>query len=364
MWFGLLVLLLVAGIAGFFLFGRSVSLFGPAKNIALPDFSGQSSAQAQQAIIKLGLVPHVSATTDPSVAPDRVISETPASGTKVAQGDTVALVVSSGAPLVDVPDVRGYTHAAAQRELDQTKFKARFDEKFAKEPKDTVIAESGIGTRLREGSLITLVVSKGLELPLVPSVVSLPLDDATAQLAKTGLKLVVVDRQANDNIPANTIASQDPKSGVRVDPGTVVSVVLSTGASLLGVPDVGDKTRGEASDALRAVGFVPDIGYSVQPSDASGKVISQTPAASAQAHRGSTVKILIAVPGTVPDVSGMTLEDAKRAIELAGYAVGNITYIQDGEEGKVIRTEPEANASLTPGGAAVTLYYNQPSAPK
>ena len=363
-WVGLLALLLAAAAAGFLLFGRSGALFGAAKNIALPDFSGQSSAQAQQAIIKLGLVPRVSATSDPSVAPDRVISETPTSGTNVAQGDTIALVVSSGAPLVDVPDVRGYTRAAAQRELDRTKFKARFDEKFAKEAKDTVIAESGVGTRLREGSVITLVASKGLELPLVPSVVSLPIDDATAQLAKIGLKLVVADRQSSDNIPANTIASQDPKSGVRVDPGTVISVVLSTGASLVGVPDVGDKTRAEASDALRAAGFVPDIGYSVQPSDASGNVISQTPSASAQAHRGSTVKLLIAVPGTVPDVSGMTLDDAKRAIELAGYTVGNITYVQDGEEGKVIRTEPEANASLTPGGAAVTLYYNQPSAPK
>ena len=363
-WVGLVALLLVAATAGFIIFGRSGTLFGPAKNIALPDFKGASSAQAQQAIIKLGLVPQVTATSDPSVAPDRVISETPGSGTKLAQGDTVALVVSNGAPLADVPNVKGYTRDAAQRELDRAKFKMRFDEKYSKEARDTVIAESGLGTRLREGSVVTLVVSKGLELPLVPSIVSLSLDDARARLTKLGLKLGIADRAASDNIPADSIASQDPASGVRVDPGTIVSVVVSTGSALVAVPDVGNASPGEASDALRAAGFVPKVQYSVQPSDASGKVISQTPAPNSQAHRGSSIAILIAVPGTVPDVSGMSLDDAKRAISLAGYKVGNITFVQDGVEGTVIRTEPEANATLTPGDAVVTLYYNQPSAAK
>ncbi len=69
------------------------------------------------------------------------------------------------------------------------------------------------------------------------------------------------------------------------------------------------------------------------------------------------MRLSIAVPGTVPDVTGMTLDAARTALQNAGYRVGNVAITQQGDEGKVVRTEPEANATLHPG-EAVTIYYN------
>jgi beta-lactam-binding protein with PASTA domain len=57
----------------------------------------------------------------------------------------------------------------------------------------------------------------------------------------------------------------------------------------------------------------------------------------------------VAVPGSVPDVAGQPLDVAKAALIAAGYQIGNIVQSQEGEEGKVVRTEPEANANLRPG---------------
>ena len=59
----------------------------------------------------------------------------------------------------------------------------------------------------------------------------------------------------------------------------------------------------------------------------------------------------MSVSGSIPDVTGMSLDEAKRALIDQGYQIGNIAYTQDSslEDGKVVRTEPEANASVKPG---------------
>ena len=142
-----------------------------------------------------------------------------------------------------------------------------------------------------------------------------------------------------------------------VDPGSTVGITVSTGAVLVSVPDVGGKPPADAVTALQTAGFTPRIQYIVDATNAGGNVSSQDPAANATAPRRSTVTISVAVPGTVPDVTNMSLDDAKRAIISSGYTVGNVAVTQDGSDGKVARTEPEANASLRPG-EAVTIYYH------
>jgi serine/threonine-protein kinase len=128
------------------------------------------------------------------------------------------------------------------------------------------------------------------------------------------------------------------------------------------VPDVSGKSPADASAALQAAGFVPQIQYIVNAANASGNVSAQSPPASATAPRHSTVTISVAVPGTVPDVTNMTLDAAKAAILTSGYTIGNVAVTTDGIAGKVARTEPEANASLQPG-EAVTIYYHDQASP-
>ena len=65
----------------------------------------------------------------------------------------------------------------------------------------------------------------------------------------------------------------------------------------------------------------------------------------------------IAVPGIVPDVTGMTPAQAQTTLQDAGYQIGNTAYVQEGQEGKVVRTEPSATSPLRPG-ETVTLYVS------
>jgi serine/threonine-protein kinase len=271
----------------------------------------------------------------------------------------VTLFVSSGAPLVVIPNVTGFTTSDAQHMLADAKFKTKVVGRFdAAAAKDTVLdASPAVGSSAGEGSTITLTVSQGREPVRVPQLVGVSVDTARAALGTLGLKLNVDQQTASDLIPNGTIVSQAQAGGSLVDPGSTVGITVSTGPVLVAVPDVGTKSPTDAVAALQAAGFTPRIQYIVDATNAGGNVSAQDPAANATAPRRSTVTINVAVPGTVPDVTNMALDDAKRAIVASGYTVGNVAVTQDGSDGKVARTEPEANAALRPG-EAVTIYYH------
>ena len=123
------------------------------------------------------------------------------------------------------------------------------------------------------------------------------------------------------------------------------------------VPDVGGRNIDEAIVLLRSAGIAPSFRYSLQPGDTVGAVIDENPPAGSQVQHGSLVTLTVVVSGTVPDVTGMTLDQAKQTLLHDGYQLGNTAFTTNGTEGRVYGTEPTANSSLRPG-ETVTLYYN------
>jgi eukaryotic-like serine/threonine-protein kinase len=349
------LMLVVASVAGYL----GARALGPRKDIAVASFVERSSMQAQQSLVAAGLRPDVRQESSETVPVDRVIRQEPPAGTMTSRGSTVTLFVSSGAPLAVIPDVKGFTATDAQHMLANAKFKTKLAPRFDNTaPKDTVLDVSPpIGTSASEGSTITLTVSQGRQPVRIPQLVGVSVDAARAALAKIGLKLNIDQQTNSDLIPSGTIISQAQSGGSLVDPGSTIGVTVSLGAVPVTVPDVGSKSVADATAALQAAGLTPRIQYIVDATNAGGNVSGQDPPANATAPRRSTVTISVAVPGTVPDVTNMTLDAAKAAILASGYTVGNIAVTQDGPDGKVARTEPEANASLRPG-EAVTIYYH------
>jgi serine/threonine-protein kinase len=66
--------------------------------------------------------------------------------------------------------------------------------------------------------------------------------------------------------------------------------------------------------------------------------------------KGTPVTMYLSVSGSIPDVTGMTLDEAKRVLIASGYQIGNIAETQESslQDGRVVRTEPEANSVLKP----------------
>ncbi len=349
-WIAMPLLLLAAIVIGFF--ALRGGLFGPRPNIAVPNLQGMSATVAQQRLFGLGLKAAVNQEPSETVPQDHVTRQEPPAGTKLLKDAPVTLFVSDGLPKVAVPDVRQYSATDAQRTLAGVKLRAKVTGVWSNSPTGEVIdVNPAVGSQVRENTTVALTVSKGVKPIQVPSLINLSVDDARRKLAAVGLTLTVGQSTQSDAIPANAIASQSPDPGQTVAPNSAVTVVVSTGSAAVDVPSVVGNDPDAAQLALTQAGFQPVLAYNVDPTNATGKVAIQNPESGAKAKKGSKITIYVSVPGSVPDVAGMSLEDAKRVITASGYKVGNIVYTQDAsvQEGQVVRTEPEQNTPLHPG---------------
>jgi serine/threonine-protein kinase len=355
-WIPFIALLGIVALLAGYLGARAV---GPPKNIAVSGFANSSSMQAQQSLVAAGLRPDVQLEASETVPVDRVIHQDPAPGTLAARGQTVTLFVSSGPPLVSIPNVAGFTTADAQHTLADAKFRTKLAQRYDNTAaKDTVLdVNPAIGSSAAEGSTVTLTISQGRQPVRVPQLVGLTVDAARMVLDKAGLTLNIDQQTVSDVAPGGTIISQAQSAASQVDPGSVVGVTVSSGPLPVAVPDVGGKSLPDAQAALQAAGFTTRVQYAVDGTTPSGNVEAQDPPAAATAPQRSVVTLTVAVSGTVPDVAGMSLADAKAALAAAGYALANVAVTSDGAAGKVVRTDPPANTALQPG-AMVTIDYH------
>ncbi len=129
-----------------------------------------------------------------------------------------------------------------------------------------------------------------------------------------------------------------------------MTAVVSSGSTAVPVPNVVGTDSDAAQKTLRDAGFTPSLTYDVEPANAPQNVTSQDPAGRHQGQEGQQ--------GDDPRRRAGHRSRRRRASRstslrrrciAAGYQIGNIVQTQEGDEGKVVRTEPEANASLRPG---------------
>ncbi len=352
---GLGVLLILSAGAGYYVTARPGAVFGPPATLTLPNLVGKNSGEAERVLNARGL--RFSVVTIPSeTAPrDRVLAQKPAPSLVDADA-TIQLTISSGLPSVDILDLRAYSLDDAERYLRNAKMTPKVVEDFNPAARGTVLKQAPGPGRVPMKSIVTLTVSKGPAPVVVPGVVGLTLDQATTVLREAGLS-VEAQRVPSDNIPEGVVQSESPEAGRAADRGASVALVVSGGPSPVNVPDMTGRSIGDAVAALRDAGLMDRLEYSLQPGDPVGTVLDESPAAGSPVKHGDTVTLTVVVSGIVPDVSGMTLDQARTALQNAGYAVGNVAYTQSGSDGKVASTEPQAGSSLRPG-EAVTIYYN------
>jgi eukaryotic-like serine/threonine-protein kinase len=361
LWPLLAIVLLGAMSAGYMAF-KPFHFFGPPQPVALDNFTGRTLEDAQKGLTDAGLGYTVTSMPSETVARDRIIRQEPAASKSVSTRTVVQLFVSSGLPTVQLPDLKQYSLDDAKRYLHDAKLVPKITTRFdAKVAKGTVLGQSPpANTSLPIRSVVSLLVSQGPQPVAVPDLVTRTLNDATAELARRGLRLEIGERVTSDNIAPDVVASQNPPPGSSVDPGSTVTVMVSSGPETIGLPDVRGRNAGEATEALQSAGLVARIDYAVDQSVTSGTVLEQNPAPASQVRKGSVVELSVGVPGNVPDVSGLSLEQATAALLDAGYKLAPADYGADGEAGKVVRSEPEAGAQLRPG-ETVLLHIAGPA---
>lgn len=213
------------------------------------------------------------------------------------------------------------------------------------------------GRRTLRDRPVRLVVSLGPELVEVPAgLVGMRAREARAALRGVGLTDIEVSREYSADVGRGEVVWASVRDGAMVPTDETVRLTVSDGPPPVTVPEVTGLGQDEASDALAAKGFEVTWEDRFDEEVPAGSVIGTEPGAGEGAAQGSTVTVVVSMgpEGTVPDVVGMSVEDAKDRLEKAGYTVVVRGFGELFGEG-VLETEPTAGERLKQGGK-VTIW--------
>ncbi|HEC10229.1 MAG TPA: PASTA domain-containing protein [Acidimicrobiales bacterium] len=196
---------------------------------------------------------------------ESVIRQSPEPGTELPEDSIISVDVVSGPYLVMTPWVVGYQIEQAEERLAARGFQVASREPVFDEVVPagqvlvmTVDGEPLDGGLLREpGAEVELVFSAGPVPRSVPAVVGLTLEDAAGAVAAEQLNLVEApDREFSETVPEGSVIAQTPEPGTQVDRGSDIEVVVSKGPDRRAVPNVIGMSIEDATSALEAVGLV------------------------------------------------------------------------------------------------------------
>ncbi|MBV8223453.1 MAG: PASTA domain-containing protein [Candidatus Eremiobacteraeota bacterium] len=349
------------------------------RSMRVPDLAGKSVSEAVAALHAVGIDDvAIRQTPDENVAGGLIAGSEPPASQTLAPGSALTLLVSTGPPTVDVPNVLGQDPVNAQQFLAAQGFTVKSGEAIhsATVRKGLVAATNPApGSPLGKGGTVSMSVSLGPALVDVPNIVSLTEDDARKVLAKLGLKLGINSQVAVNNIPADIVLNQDPSERGTLPPGGTVMVDVSAGPASIEVPMLVGQTLDAARQALAGVGLaIGNVAQADVPDKPAGTVVSQNPGAFARVSQGAAIDVVVAagaststpqapqpspsagggqgnLPGIpVPNVIGMSVDDAKAVLERNGYRINRVIVANGSPaDAKVLSTDPPVGMMPTAG---------------
>jgi serine/threonine-protein kinase len=201
---------------------------------------------------------------------------------------------------------------------------------------------------------VLLVPSLGHAPVRVPVLVGKTVERARTLLRDADLRLGRVTRQFSDERPDGQIVEQ-AESG-QAPYGSAVDVVVSKGPFPVPVPRVTRLTQDEATALLSEAGFQVSATEDYSDDVRAGSVISQDPPKGTELQPGNTVAIVVSLGPpvfTMPDVVGMSREEAVAALQALGAEVRVVLVLPPGTT--VVYQEPSAGATVHVGDV-VEIY--------
>ena len=166
----------------------------------------------------------------------------------------------------------------------------------------------------------------------VPSLVGMTFEEAKAELEEIDLKIELGEEVDSAEYAEGLIVSQDPLPDMVVKTGKTVRVNISKGIEENTIPSVIGRTLSDGVFLLESYGYVKgnvSEEFSEMPI---GVIIRQFPGAGSAAEAGTRVDLVVSkgeeiVITTVPSLLGMTLDEARSALEREGLILsGDIQY--------------------------------------
>lgn len=255
----------------------------------------------------------------------------------------------------------GYSYDELQNSKDyKYEFVAEYQKTDEKEPGIILSQSPEAGSKITEGSTVTLVVAASEKDITMPNVYGLTLEMAEQTLKQSELSIFKAMKINSDTVEEGKVIYTDPKANSIVSGDQEITIYVSDGPSTttiekIKIPDVIGLTKSGAREFLTKYGFT-NVEFKTQDSTyPKDVVISQSPSvgSSAKATDKITVIVSTGVTTTEPQTADVTLDvllpkiEGKSdtlTVELDGKTYTSTNYDMDGSK-VVIKVTVDANKS-------------------
>ncbi len=198
----------------------------------------------------------------------------------------------------------------------------------------------------------------------VPNFIGERLEDLNpADYPDLKLDLNDITYEFSDKYEEGYIIAQTPKADKMVRAGRTVKFTVSKGLEENTMPDVTDQLSDDAVKRLNDMNLNLNIRIEEEASDkvTKGYVVRTEPVSGTKLSKSQTVTVYVSLGSNkMPELVKESEESARKRLEAMELNLNIISHeeaSQDIDKGKVIRTEPSADATLSKG-QTVTIYVS------
>lgn len=269
--------------------------------------------------------------------------------------------------MVTVPNITNKSYDDAARMLENKKLKI----KTASEAYSNTLNAGLVisqdpepGDKKQEGSVVSVIVSKGQETKVIPDVSGDREYAATSRLIKSKFNVANSVYENSDQFEEGIVIRTEPPAGEELPVESNVDLIISKGPAVSMIPDVSGKPSGEGESILKEAGFVVTISESHSEEVSKSKVIKTIPTAGNETKKGTVVTMYVSLGPemlTVPSVLNTLEDEAKNTLSDMGFSieVEIIENVSPDNDSKVISQEPSAGTQVKKSNATVTIFVGK-----
>lgn len=211
---------------------------------------------------------------------------------------TLTVINSSSPKDVQIPNVVNLTQEEAKQKIEQLKLKFAYKEEYSADVEaGHVISQDPQyinNYSVKEGSTVTVVISKGMEQTKVPKVIGMEYSKAESALTEAGLEVEKVE-ETSQKVEAGYVISQEIDANTEVQKGTKIKIHVSTGTGIkkVTVTSVIGKSSEEAKKILTDLKLEVNVVEDEDTSKSDGVVLKQSVDPGTSVEEGSAITITV-----------------------------------------------------------------------
>lgn len=299
----------------------------------------------------------------PNTAEGLVLNQDPVAGSVIYENEIVAVTVSIGQETFVMPDVTGLSADEARAAVECMDMTVEFAETSKPGLASGSVVTQSIAPyeEVHSGDAVTLEVTGTQESVggKVPYLLGHPYESALQEAADSGILLKVTKKVFSAEVSEPTVEEQSLAADTELEANDVLEITVAMPMREFTMPNLVYKDQAKAKQLLKNIGIDAKISEEISEAVDVGVIFDQSVDAETSVMPGAEVTLSVSKGGkpvAVPNVEGMTEEEARKALSEKGLAVKvEYGYDENVAEGSVISQSVKGGDEASKGSAVTVV---------